>query len=202
MSFQLFHADKKLNVFAPGASGIEMISSMRLDSRKDIQSVNLFGQFCDQIIKPMSYPFQRKIKDWRINPTPPPPPTNKNNKKSNKNRDREWPVGRRLHCNQMTRWIFTSISFPLSSFDRFWLDFHENGRRNLLEEYVILISNQLLFTSETKVRQKFFSFHVIFRSLGVNQTAQWIVSNIWGLGGVDQTPQWIVSNIGTGGCRS
>ena len=102
----------------------------------------------------------------------------------------------------MTRWTFTSISFPLSSFDRFWLDFHENGRQNLSEEYVILISNQLLFTSKTKVRQKFFSFHVIFRSLGVNQTAQWIVSNIWGLGGVDQTPQWIVSNIGTGGSRS
>ena len=68
---------------------------------------------------------------------------------------------------------------------------------------MILISNQLIkFTSKTKVRQKFFSFHVIFRSLGVNQTAQWIVSNIWGLGGVDQTPQWIVSNIGTGGSRS
>ena len=48
LSFQLLHSDERLLVFALRASVLGLISSMRLDKRKDNPSVESAqpGQFC------------------------------------------------------------------------------------------------------------------------------------------------------------
>ena len=66
LSFQLLHSDERLLVFALRASVLGLISSMRLDKRKDNPSVESAqpGQFCMQSLRPVFYPLYRgTIKD-------------------------------------------------------------------------------------------------------------------------------------------
>lgn len=52
---------KRLYVFALRASELELISSMRFDGRKNMQSVKSSWLICKKGLKPASYPFSRRI---------------------------------------------------------------------------------------------------------------------------------------------
>ena len=66
LSSQLFHAYKRLLVFAMSASGFELISSIRLDGRKVLQSVESGWSICILSLKPTFYHLSRGIiKDAR-----------------------------------------------------------------------------------------------------------------------------------------